>query len=154
MCQEITIHTPHKEEWPSDPFHKEFMSSLIKSCKNTCKSFVKNNDPTKSQFGTCHHSSVVVACAKLGLDRIIWINIRTTKWSQNFNYELKPFVKWSPDLWCSWCPGEGRAPGEGVTSTDATCQLWPASPKYSTPNLWQYFHYAKCCKIIYNLHPN
>ena len=49
----------------SDLFHKQFMSSLLKSCENPFCSNFDSNDPIRSQFCTRHDSLAVMACAKL-----------------------------------------------------------------------------------------
>ena len=49
-----------------EPSHYRFRSSSLKYRKNTCQFYTKNNDEIRSQICTCHDSSAVVACAKLG----------------------------------------------------------------------------------------
>ena len=83
------------EQQQGDPFHKQFKSSSSKSRKNTCCFYMKRGDLIRSQFCTCHDSSALVTCAKLGPDWIIWIKIRKlelNKFSQRFQSQaLGPF---------------------------------------------------------------
>ena len=51
-----------------EPSHYRFRSSSLKSHKNTCRFYMKNDYAIRSEICTCHASSAVVACANLGPD--------------------------------------------------------------------------------------
>ena len=78
-----------------DPCYWCFMGSSSTSCKNNCHSYMKNNDPIKSQFCTCHDSWAVVTCANLWTDQINKIKIEANWIARKLSCELmKLFMKW------------------------------------------------------------
>ena len=58
-----------------EPVSQRFYELIIQLLKNSCGSYLKNNDPIRSQFCTCHDSWAVMACAKLWPDCVIKIRI-------------------------------------------------------------------------------
>ena len=71
----------------SDPFRKQFLSSSLKSCKNSIRSNVYSNDSIRSYCCTCDDTCAVVICMKPCHDLIIIF--------QHFQlWAHKPFVKW------------------------------------------------------------
>ena len=62
----------------AEPFHKGFMSSQLKSCKNSLHYNPDSDNPMSSQICTFHNSSAVVTCAKLWPDRIIIFSVKAT----------------------------------------------------------------------------
>ena len=53
------------DRWCLSSFHKQFMSSELKSFGNCFYCNLYFDDPIRSQLCTCHDSSAVVACTKL-----------------------------------------------------------------------------------------
>ena len=73
-------------------FHKQFMSTSIKSLKKI-PSNLDYNYTIRSQYHTCHDSSTDIACAKLWLDQITIFHTKTT-------YIFTRFESWAQKpLW-------------------------------------------------------
>ena len=77
-------------------FHKEFMSSYSNLTKNSCCSYLKNDDLIRTQFCTSNDSWAVVTCANLWPDWIIRIMITAKRMFTRFKWwSHKLNVKWA-----------------------------------------------------------
>ena len=87
----------HVHSW--DTFHKQSLSSYLKSCENSIPFNFFFNGTSRSQFCTWHNSSAVVPCAKFWSDWSIVLHVRTTLICVRFGLlSHKPFVKWVRDI--------------------------------------------------------
>ena len=74
------------------------MSSYHKSCKQSWRFSVRNNDHIRSKFGTCHDSSAVVTCANVWPDFSIIVIITATRIFTIFGYRLMYPLWYSPQV--------------------------------------------------------
>ena len=75
------------------------MHSFSKYFENISCSFIRNDDPIRSQFCTCHDSSAVVACINLWPHWIIRIKMKLKRIFTRFElWAHGPYVKQVPGL--------------------------------------------------------